>query len=95
MIAALTPRSAAVATTCGTMLAGAVITTSSGTQSRSLSRFTVRMPSISLYRGLIQATLPGKPVPRRLRITARPAERSRGLPPITATDCGRKTACRW
>ncbi len=47
MMAAATPRSAAVATTCGTMLAGAVMTISSGTQSRSLSRLTVLMPSIS------------------------------------------------
>jgi hypothetical protein len=47
MIAAATPNAAASAITCGTMLAGAVTTTSSGTQSRSFSRLTVRRPSIS------------------------------------------------
>ncbi len=48
MIAAATPRRAAIDTMRGTMRAGAVITTRSGTHGRSVSRATVRTPSISL-----------------------------------------------
>ncbi len=94
MIAAATPSSAAAATTCGTIAAGVVTTTRSGTHGRSLSRLTVRMPSISAWRGLTQPICPAKPPARRLRTTARPAERSRGLPPTTATERGRNTVCR-
>ncbi|MCW0438232.1 hypothetical protein NB723_003196 [Xanthomonas sacchari] len=47
MIAAATPRRAAIDTMRGTIRAGAVITTRSGTHGRSVSRRTVGTPSIS------------------------------------------------
>jgi len=49
------------------------------------------IPSISRWCGLTRAREPEKPAARRLRSTARPTERSRGLAPTKATERGQNS----
>ena len=82
------PRFPASSMMSATACAGAVITTSSGTNGNWSSRATVAKPSISAWRGLTTPNSPWKFALRILPRMARPTDPCRGLAPTSATDRG-------